>query len=46
METWMILHCLQRQGVSGFSRTRVKKYVYAKFNVYRSYNATRAGEAT
>ena len=21
------LHCLQRQGISGFSRTRVKKYL-------------------
>ena len=22
------LHCLQRQGISGFSRTRVNKYMY------------------
>ena len=28
------LHCLQRQGISGFSRTRVKKDYLCQFNGY------------
>ena len=32
------LHCLQRQGISGFSRTRVKIFVFLHGNLFSGLN--------
>ena len=40
--TDLALHCLQRQGIIGFSRTRVKKaftnYIFPKFSIHRVHS--------